>query len=58
MLDASMPVPSGYVVIGTVSVDVKTSTATVTGLATKNGAGTNTTNNGMKHVTMNLLRKQ
>src|SRR5262249_28426633 len=58
MLDTSLPIPSGYVLIGTVSVDVKLS-STTTGLSVKNGAGPNGgDNNGMKHVTMNLLRKQ
>ena len=58
MLDASMPIPSGYVLLGTVSVDVKLSGATVTGLGAKNGAAPTGGGNGMKHVTMTLLRKQ
>ena len=57
MLDAAMPVPAGYEVIGTVSVDVRLADTT-TVLTTKNGAATNGGSNGMKHVTMNLLRKQ
>jgi len=54
MIDASMPIPTGYVLIGTVSVDVKLAGA-VGGVSVKNGS---VNDNGTKHVTMNLLRKQ
>jgi hypothetical protein len=56
MLDVAMPVPAGYELLGTVSVDMKLSgTATAAALTTTNGGGND---KGTKHVTMNLLRKQ
>jgi hypothetical protein len=51
-LDVSTPIPDGYVLIGTVSVDVKLAGAT--SLTTGNG-GSNL--NGTKHVTLNVFQK-
>ena len=53
-LDAALPVPDGYTLIGTVSVDVKLAGA-ATALTATNGGGSS---NGTKHVTLNMFRKQ
>jgi len=55
MLDASAPIPNGYQLLGTVSVDVKLAAGTAAMVTTANGGGND---KGTKHVTMNLLRKQ
>jgi len=55
MLDASAAIPSGYQLLGTVSVDVKLAAGTAAMVTTANGGGND---KGTKHVTMNLLRKQ
>jgi hypothetical protein len=55
MLDVAMPVPTGYELIGTLSVDIKLA-GTPTGALTTTNGGSN--DKGTKHVTMNLLRKQ
>jgi len=52
-LDASMPVPDGYMLIGTVSVDVKLAGANMALTATNGGGNSN----GTKHVTLNMFRK-
>ena len=52
-LDVAAPIPDGYALIGTVSVDVKLAGATGA-LTVTNGGGSS---NGTKHVTLNLLKK-
>ena len=57
MLDAATTIPTGYQLLGTVSVDVKLAAGT-TATVTKTNGGGNDNDKGTKHVTMNLLRKQ
>jgi len=52
-LDAGAPIPDGYSLIGTVSVDVKL-VGPMGALTPTNGGGNS---NGTKHVTLNLLKK-